>query len=330
MNFSKPVFLFLAMIGFIACKKEVIEDPFPDTSVHIFNPELMTAANLLESVQLKEVVMSDGTVGTCYELVFKSNPIADGPYCPRTIDEIGGVGIYDGNTQPGFQVMQASLWEAMEADGYDIVDEDGNIRVTDPGAGTGPPAGSSCLEATPDNSIRITFRIPAVPQLGSSNDVINIVENVGVSKDGIPLTGHPPSATSGPPGVPAGMFTNASIPAIDPCGGHIDPFGYYHLHFGPEEINSVFDANGITEVSCTNFEQSETAFIGYAKDGFPIYASKDFDNSIASDLDECQGHTSTTNEYPDGVYHYHVSNSRAPNLPECLKGISAQNSISYQ
>lgn len=274
--------------------------------------------------------MSDGTTAPCYELVFKSNPVTDGPYCPETIDEIGGVGIYDGNTNPGFQVMKASLWNAMEADGYNIVDDQGNIMITDPGAGTGPPSTSSCLEATPDNSIRLTFLIPATPKFAAAVDAINIVENVGVSRDGIPLTGHPPSATAGPPGAPVGSNPNAGIPAIDPCGGHIDPFGYYHLHFGPEEINNVFAAYNISEVSCTNFNQSSIAFVGYAKDGFPIYASQDMDSSSPADLDECQGHTAATTDYPEGIYHYHVSSTNAPNLPACLKGISAQTPISYQ
>ena len=329
--FKILIILFVVMIT--SCTKDSSisdSDPVNQTEDHVFNIELMNSNNLLESVNLKEVSMSNGTTAQVYELVFKSNPVVDGPYCPATIDDIGGIGIYDGETNPGFQVMKASLWNAMEADGYDIIDEQGNIRTSDPGAGTGPPSGSSCLEATPDNSIQLTFYIPAVPQFASVVDQIGIVENVGVSRDGIPLTGHPPSATSGPPGAPAGVNTNASIPAIDPCGGHIDPFGYYHLHFGPEEINNVFAAYEITEVSCTNFNQSTTAFVGYAKDGFPIYASNDMDDTNPSDLDDCQGHSAPTTDYPDGVYHYHVSSTNAPNLPTCLKGISAQTTISYQ
>lgn len=326
----KSIQISIILLSFLSCSKENNEVIEVQEDNFVFNSQLINTNNLLESITLKEVIMSDGTTAPCYELVFKSNPVANGPYCPLTIDDIGGIGIYDGTTNPGFQVMKASLWNAMETDGYDIIDEQGNLRISDPGAGTGPPSGSSCLEATPDNSIRMTFLIPASPKLASSNDQISIVENVGVSKDGIPLTGHPPSATSGPPGVPSGASTNASIPAIDPCGGHMDPFGYYHLHFGAEEINNVFEAYQISEVSCTNFEQSTTAFIGYAKDGFPIYASKDMDGSTPSDLDECQGHSTPTMDYPEGVYHYHVSSSNAPNLPTCLKGISAQTPLSYQ
>ena len=296
-----------------------------DPSTHTFNASLMNNNNLLESVTLVNATLTDGTTAECYKLVFKSNPVADGPYCPATINDIGGVGIYDGNTNPGFQVMKAALWNAMEADGYDIVDANGNIAIVDPLAGR-PSSGGACLEGTPDNNLELTFLIPAVPKLATSNDVISTVEHIGASRDGIPLTGHPPSATQSGGGPGGG----GAIPSLDPCGGHPDPFGYYHLHFGAEEMNNVLAANNITDVECVNFTQSETAFIGFAKDGFPIYASKDQDGTLSTDLDECQGHFGVTADYPDGVYHYHVSNSSAPNLPECLKGVSVNNGFTYQ
>ena len=259
--------LILTAFSFTSCNKDNENLTPTETGSHVFEANLMNSNNLLESVSIVNAALTDGTTAECYQLVFKSNPVADGPYCPTTINDIGGVGIYDGNTNPGFQVMKAELWNAMEADGYDIVDSKGNINISDPG--TGMPTGSSCLQATPDNNLQLTFLIPAVPKLAGSNDVIDIVENVGVSKDGIPLTGHPPSATSGPPGS-ASSSNIAGIPAIDPCGGHIDPFGYYHLHFGAEEMNNVLTANNITEVSCTNFSQSETALLDLLKTDFPF------------------------------------------------------------
>jgi len=225
-------------------------------------------------------------------------------------------------------VLKRTLWEAMENDGYDIVDEDGNISVANPGSGNGGAAGdgSSCLEAEPDDDLLLTFLIPVVPELLSTPDVMESVENIGISVDGIPLTGDPPSVTiSG--NMPGG---NGAIPSIDPCGGHMDPSGYYHLHFVPEEINNVFDAFGITEVSCTNFVQSETALVGFAKDGFPVYASRDADGVLPADLDDCHGHTAPTTEFPDGVYHYHASSSLAPNVPPCLVGASVGNSFSFE
>ncbi len=321
--------LFVTSFSFIACNSDDSSDVVDtDTSQHVFNASLMNSNNLLESITLVNKTLTDGTSAVCYKLVYKSNPVANGPYCPTTINDIGGIGIYDGATSPGLHVMKATLWNAMENDGYDIVDANGNIVIENPSSG-GSAGTGACLEASADNNLTLIFYIPAIPKMGTSNDVIDIVEHLGVSKDGIPVTGHPPSVVNGPP-MPGGGSMGGNIPSIDPCGGHIDPFGYYHLHFGAEEINNVFAAHNITEVSCTNFTHSQTAFIGYAKDGYPIYASKDTGGVIPTDLDECQGHTSATADYPNGVYHYHVSSTNAPNLPTCLKGVSVQNGFTYQ
>lgn len=312
---------------FSSCDKD--DTPAGD---HVFRKELINASNLLESVELTSAQLTDGSTVQCYKLVFKSNPVPNGPYCPPTVNDIGGLGIYDGITNPGFQVLKASLWNAMETDGYDIIDPNGNINKANPGAGGsgsgGGSGGAACLEATPDDNLKLTFYIPAVPKASSSAHNIQTVELVGVSKDGIPITGPPPSVVSGPPGMGGGA--GGSIPALDPCGGHMDPFGYYHLHFGPEEMNNVLAAQNITEVTCSNFTQSETALIGFAKDGYPIYASKDSDGSLPSDLDACQGHFGPTADYPDGVYHYHVSSTKAPNLPPCLQGVPVDRPLTYE
>ncbi|PAJ71905.1 hypothetical protein CJF42_24160 [Pseudoalteromonas sp. NBT06-2] len=329
---QKKAFILIMLFMLSACGGTSNEDSITDdsdgnlTEGYVFNESLM---NTPESVSMENCILLDGTTAECYKVTFNSNPVEHGPYCPETIDDIGGVGIYDGETNPGFQVMKRELWEAMEADGYDVVDDNNNINIVDPGAG-GALDGSACLEATPDDNLTLTFLIPATPKNATSNNTIDIVEHLGVSKDGIPITGHPPSATQGPQGMTASS-DSAGIPAIDPCGGHIDPFGYYHLHFGSEEMENVLTANELSDfVMCYNFVQSETDFIGYAKDGYPIYASKDQNDTIPENIDECQGHTSATADYPNGVYHYHVSNSSAPNLPTCLKGVSAEDAFTYQ
>ena len=135
---------------------------------------------------------------------------------------------------------------------------------------------------------------------------------IGLSLDGIPFAGNPPSVVE----------RGGNIPSIGGCGGHIDPRGYLHWHLGAEEANSVLDANGILDVRCTAVPQSTTALIGFAKDGYPIYASQDA-AGLPTGLDGCGGHTSATADYSDGVYHYHVSATDAPNVPSCVVGASA-------
>ncbi|SFJ19887.1 YHYH protein [Olleya namhaensis] len=312
------------VFSFISCSSDDSDSiSAEDQSDDIIQEAFFNATSLV-SYEKVDCTLEDGSQGDCYQLVFSSNPVENGPYCPTTIDDVGGLGIYDGATNPGFQVMKASLFNAMEADGYDIVDDNGDIHIDDFNSGATNPDFAYCLEAAPNNNLLLTFLIPATPVLASSNNVIDTVELVGLSLDGVPINGDPPSVVNGP-GVPG--ISGGNIPSLDPCGGHHDPAGYYHWHFVPEVMNQVLEANGIDDVACTLINQvSGSQLIGFAKDGFPIYAYQ----VEPSDLDECGGITASTTEYPDGVYHYVASTTDAPNVPKCLKGVAAVNSFSFQ
>lgn len=285
------------------------------------DPAFFEGLNMTEYPALVNCQLENGQQSQCYQLKFISNPVPDdGPYCPTTISDTGGFGVYDGATNPGFQLMTASLFNAMENDGYDIVDNSGNVRIDDFSGGPPNPNFAYCLDAQADDFLQLTFLIPANPvNLNTPNTITN-VELIGVSLDGAPMNGDPPSVTTGPMG-------NGNIPALDRCGGHHDPAGYYHMHFIPENMNEVLTNVGITTVSCTDMVQSSSALSGFAKDGYPIYSSHDSNGQIPSDLDQCNGHTSATPEYPSGVYHYHASTNQTPNMPPCLKGAAANNNF---
>jgi len=299
---------------------EITEDTTESTEEGLLAASMFNSSSLI-SFETVTANLEDGTSAECYQLVFSSNPVESGPYCPETINDVGGFGFYDGETNPGFQVMKGDLFNAMEADGYDIIDDEGNIHIDDFSSGPLDQDFSYCLDAAPDNNLQLTFLIPVSPKLASSNNDIGTVESIGVSVDGIPITGTPPSVAN------PGREVAGNIPSLNRCGGHHDPAGYYHWHFVAETINQVLDANNITEVSCTLVEQvSVTKLIGFAKDGFPIYAYE----AEPTDLDDCGGRTAETSEFPDGVYHYVASNTEAPNVPKCLKGVAASNDFSFQ
>ncbi|WP_299781807.1 YHYH protein [uncultured Formosa sp.] len=290
-----------------------------EDGTYLISESLFNSMSLL-SIETVTATLEDGTSAECFQITFSSNPVENGPYCPETIEDIGGLGVYDGDTNPGFQVMKAELFNAMEADGYDIVDDEGNINIDDFNSGAVDADLSYCLEAAPNNDLELTFLIPAIPKLAASNNDIDTIELVGVSLDGVPINGAPPSVTN------PGREVAGNIPSLDPCGGHHDPAGYYHWHFIPESMNQVLDANGITDVSCTLIDQvTTTKLIGFAKDGFPIYAYAE----EPDDLDDCGGRTAETTEFPEGTYHYVASNTDAPNVPKCLKGVAANSSFTY-
>lgn len=85
------------------------------------------------------------------------------------------------------------------------------------------------------------------------------------------------------------------IAFLDTCNGHPTPMGQYHYHAIPVCITSVVDgATGPSHI------------IGIAFDGYTIYGNRDIDGNLitADQLDDCNGITSPTPEYPDGIYHY--------------------------
>jgi hypothetical protein len=93
-----------------------------------------------------------------------------------------------------------------------------------------------------------------------------------------------------------GVHETASF--IDSCNSHPTPLttGYtWHHHGIPSCLVAQID--GTTGPS---------HLIGIALDGFPIYGGRDINgNTIAvSQLDACNGITSPTPEFPNGVYHY--------------------------
>lgn len=286
----------------------------------VIDPSFFADSPALISSELVECELEDGTIADCYALVFSANPVEGGPYCPETVEDVGGLGVYDGPTNPGLRVLDAALWADMAADGYDVVDADGNVTISSPPAGGGPPPTPaaegpepSCLQVTPDDSLTLRFLIPAEPTLLDSPSTIGEVDLIGLSLEGAPINGEPPSVVE----------HNGAIPAIDPCGGHVDPAGYYHWHLAAASANSMLAREGIDAVRCTQIEQDDAALVGFARDGFPMYGSADADGSAPTDLDACGGHTGPTGDFPDGVYHYHASSTEALNLQGCVVGKAA-------
>ena len=136
----------------------------------------------------------------------------------------------------------------------------------------------------------------------------------------------------------------------DSNNAHVQPQGTYHYHGIPEGfVTQLNKGNAMT-------------LIGWAADGFPIYAryghtvatdatsaikavtasyrvkatpdanrpatslyamgtfTQDYEYVAGSgDLDECNGRTGVTPEFPNGIYHYYATDTY-PYLQRCVKG----------
>ncbi|MGL5824898.1 MAG: YHYH protein [Nocardioides sp.] len=107
-------------------------------------------------------------------------------------------------------------------------------------------------------------------------------------------------------------FSIGGVDFIDSCNGHpLATGGGYHYHGVPYCITDELDVAG-----------EHSKILGFALDGFPVYGPQNTDGVATTNdtLDECSGETGPTPEFPDGVYHYHLTDDAAPYSLDCLHG----------
>jgi hypothetical protein len=268
-------------------------------------------ADQLQLMEIVDCTLEDGTETQCYSLTFVGGDFSMGAVCPDTIDEVGGLTFYDGDTDPGFHMVSRAFFEAMESDGYDIVDDDGNVRIiTDFDSSEG--AEGHCVELPYDSTVESTFQIPVTPSNLSSPAYPEDTDFIGVSVTGVAINEVPQITTL--------SQLNGNAAVLDRCGGHADLDGSYHLHLVPEALDLHLESYGYDEIECSRIATEATARIGWARDGYPMYSYADADGSVPTDLDACGGHIGSTADYSDELYHYHASAADPDTLPPCLIG----------
>lgn len=129
----------------------------------------------------------------------------------------------------------------------------------------------------------VVFTITLNPEKAANNQVTSLGP-IGISRNGVVFFNQYAG--------PDEPLTN-EINSFDQWLGHPTGFGMYHYHIEPTYLTSEF---------------GEDAFLGLLSDGFPVYGPVENGKTITnSDLDAYHGHTSATEDFPDGIYHYHVT-----------------------
>ncbi len=50
------------------------------------------------------------------------------------------------------------------------------------------------------------------------------------------------------------------------------------------------------------------SLVGFLLDGFPVYGPEEAGQQVTNgDLDQYHGHVGATSDYPEGIYHYHIT-----------------------
>ena len=130
----------------------------------------------------------------------------------------------------------------------------------------------------------ITFTMTLTPE-EATNKSATPLGPIGISRNGIVFFNQ----YAGPNNRP---LTN-EINSFDQWLGH--PAGtQYHYHIEPSYLTTTF---------------GKDVFLGLLSDGFPVYGPEENGTTVTNeDLDEFHGHTSVTLDFPDGIYHYHITN----------------------
>ncbi|MCZ4347077.1 YHYH protein [Devosia neptuniae] len=270
------------------------------------------AAIFVEQPVTVECMLDNGAAASCHEFTVRYLPegLEIGPFCPVTLDDVGGIWEWTGENG-GLYRVDAAFLNMLDDLGYRFFDDDGTVHVVDI-ATEQPIVDHACINVSADETVTITMRLPVDPVMAETPTALGVVGKVGVALDGVPIFSDAPS-----------IQQTGHMPALDTCGGHIDPGGWYHWHATSTDIDTVFEAEDVA-AQC-GLEQDSAALFGYAFDGFPMYGSAEADGFSPVALDDCNGHVGVTGL--GETYHYH-SSKEFPNLPACLVGVQAQDNFS--
>ncbi|MGC6430989.1 MAG: YHYH protein [Jejuia sp.] len=83
------------------------------------------------------------------------------------------------------------------------------------------------------------------------------------------------------------------IDSFDQYLGHPAGRDNYHYHIEPTFLTETF---------------GDDAFLGLLSDGFPVYGPMENGEVVTNDdLDVYHGHTHANTDFPNGIYHYHIT-----------------------
>ncbi|CAM2006442.1 YHYH protein [Acanthopleuribacter pedis] len=226
---------------------------------------------------------------------------------PLTVLPDGGNDDGDNNGLTGWDAILAKFTDNVQAfvDGNTVVIRtDGVPNHGSPYFGAGDsrylqPHSGMHVNPNRIGEQNLEFEVPTNPAVAATGSETRLGP-IGVALNGVPFFNQYAGRTA------AGWEAlDNEILSFDIYNGHPAGNDMYHYHFEP-----VFLTEG-----------DKAALIGVMMDGFPVYGPQDPDGSLPNNLDECNGHTHATAEFPEGIYHYHAT-TEFPYLNGCFRGES--------
>lgn len=129
----------------------------------------------------------------------------------------------------------------------------------------------------------IVFTIPLYPSEATVKEATPLGA-IGISRNGVVFYNQ----YAGPD-----LPLTTEINSFDQWLGHPQGTGQYHYHIEPVYLTNEF---------------GKDAFLGLLADGLPVYGPVEGDHIVTNDdLDAFHGHFSETTDFPEGIYHYHIT-----------------------
>lgn len=281
-----------------------------DTTVKALpvNTDFLIKENIIGEITQETMDLS-GMETLCYVIKTHSRATEHqmGPWCPRHIEdgmEKAGIWFQDGKVYDVSGHFIANLDEFYNDDKWKVYNEDGTINVTLTKeaclAAAKPDVEETynnyCVECMPDffKDQVTTFVIPVQPQY------LTTAQSFGRGGIGMAFNG----VNYDPPAPTHAILAAHTIAPLDDHGGHVNPHGGYHYHAVTGSTKEIAQAD------------VHAPMLGYAIDGFGMYALLDKNGDQPMDLDECGGHSDAIRGY-----HYHVGEPGGNQIIGCLHGL---------
>ncbi|MBE9030488.1 YHYH protein [filamentous cyanobacterium LEGE 11480] len=277
-------------------------------SVVAVNPDFFIQANLAKPIQQEDCTLSDGTKTSCYSITINPTPQEHkmGPWCPTHVKDgkdKGGLWFRDGKIYDVDGAFIANLADFYADPDWKLVNPDGSIRVTKTQAAfeaaarpdVDPNYNNYCVEGRPEwYTVQAkTYKIPVTPIYQKTPTRFDR-NGVGVAFNGVNF--DPPA--------PVDAILNAhTLAPLDDNGGHMNPHAGYHYHAATGRTKEIAQSD------------NHAPMIGYALDGFGIYALLDPDTKAPTDLDESRGHSDAVRGY-----HYHAGTPGSNEIIRSFRG----------
>jgi len=307
------VYTLLFTVFFLSCKTKVTKGN-PDQKIFPVNINHFIKENFIGEIK-QEIVNLRGIETLCYVLKSKSKATEHdmGPWCPTHIEDNSdnaGVWFDNGKVYDVSGHFIAHLDEFYNDEKWKLYNQDGSIRVTKTKEGCLAAAKPDveeayqnyCVECLPEyfSHQNVTFYIPVNPVY------IGKAQRIGRGGLGLALNG----VKYDPPAPTHAILAAHTIAPLDDHGGHVNPHGGYHYHAVTGSTKKIVQTD------------NHAPLIGYAIDGFPIYALLDKNGNKPTKLDECGGHYDAIRGY-----HYHAGAPGENQIIKCLQGISGKTII---